>query len=155
LTRWRSISELVAFLILLGVVVGAGIIVASISSSLSQKSVPKGSALLIQRVEAYGTTSSQIMVKVVATVSGSTSIAISSVRISWNTNSGVVTLSTTPQSPRPGMYLSSGSIVEITASFQTANPPNNYALVWVTIEYCDVSAVCGSVIGTTVLTPSR
>jgi len=158
MSRSRLISEVIAFLILIGIVVAIGVVIALMTGAITQHSAPKGSVLLIHNVKVYSITSSStssrtILIKVVASVSGNSPIKITNISISWDTGSVAVTSPATIQAPSPGTYLKPGSLVEIQAVLQTSSPPANYATVWVTIGYCDFSKICGSVTGTGTVTP--
>jgi len=149
----RSISEVVALLITVAIVIGVTLAVALISGSITQSFTPKGSALLIQNIKVYlvpsSSSSSVLLIKVVASVTGTTHITISNVTVIWSSGSGTVT----PQAPAPGTYLKPGSIIEIQAVLQTSSPPASYSTVSVMISYCDSTGTCGSVAGTATVVP--
>jgi len=156
MARSRLISEFIALLIIIGIVVGVGVAIALMAGSVTQHTTPKGSVLLIHSVKVYSigsSTSRTLLIKVAGSVSGNSPINITSVSVSWNTGSVAVTSSAVIQAPAPGTYIKPGSLVEIQATLQTSAPPANYATVWVIIVYCDPNGSCGSVTGTGTVVP--
>lgn len=155
----RSISNLMAVLILLSIVVGVGIGVALLTGAMTQRLQPTGSGLNIQNIRVQALTSNRryILVEVVATVTGAQSIRIRYVYIYWQRGNNILTSrSTTPLKPSINQYFAPGATLTIIARFNNVyNPPGDYSPVRVIIEFCDTSGKCYMVSGSGVLEPYR
>lgn len=153
--RIRSISNLLAMLIVLTIVVGIAVAVALVTSTYAQRLKPKGSALSILSVKAYPVTQNRkyILVDMVASVTGAENVRIQSIGIYWEYGGTGYWKYVPPKKPDTNMWFPPGSMISILAYFQNLdNPPGEKAPIRVVVEYCTQSG-CHRVTATTILEP--
>ena len=149
----RSVSNLVAALVLLAVVVGVGAAVAMLSGALTQRLQPAGAALSIQsvRAQALDERRSSVLVEIVATVTGAQSVRIEKVGLHWDSGYREVD----PWAPSKGRFFSPGSTINIVARFDRLSGLEDYEPVRVVVVFCDTQRVCYRAAGSAVLEPYR
>lgn len=152
----KAISNLLAALILLAIVVGVGVGVAMLSGAITQRLQPTGASLNIQsvRLQALRPDRQEILVEVVATVTGAQSVRIDRLEFYWYSG-GVKTASTSPIEPSRSTFFTPGSTISIMARFRTTSPPKEYDSVRVVVRFCDTAGACYRVSGSGVLEPYK
>lgn len=144
----KAVSDLLAVLVALAIVIGVGVAVALLSGALVQRMQPSGASLTLQSVRAQKlSTSGPVLIDIVATVTGTQSVRISSVSM----YTGSTSMSCTVQAPSPGSYFSPGSTIQI--SVQCNTNPSDYSPIRVVVSFCDVANKCFQVSGSGVVEP--
>ena len=152
----KSISTLIAALVLLAIVIGVGVGVALLSGALTQRLQPTGASLNIQSVRVQALTGDKryMLVEVTATVTGAQSVRIDRVGLYWE-SSGLRYKEGDPWEPSKNKYFTPGSTINIIAKLDLGRDPKpkDYAPVRVVIKFCDTTGTCYRVSGSTVLEP--
>lgn len=148
----RAVSELLAVLVVLAIVVGVGIAVALLSSALVQRMNPSGVGLTIQSVRVYAISSDNrnVQADIVATVTGATSVTLTGVSIIPGTGTEVGGQLLAPQPP--GAF-APGSTIQIQAKFTLSSALTPYTTVRVVVQFTDVAGKLYRVSGSALFEP--
>jgi hypothetical protein len=157
--RVRSISNLVAVLILLAIVVGVGVAIAMMSGALTQRLQPTSSSLNIQSVRVQALTSNKqyIVAEIAATVTGAQGIRINNIWLYWESGGNLMSVARYSQQPSSAVYFTPGTTITIQGWFNLGSLPKpaDYAPVRVVIQYCDVTGSCSQISGSGTLEPYK
>jgi hypothetical protein len=136
----RGISEIVAVLIILGVLVGVGVVVYTLAFNTMKSVGPDASYLSIMSARVHTSDGKTLVVELDGSVIGRKTISISKIELKIDVNGALTTVDA--QLTTSNAILQPGQLFHIVAkaSLNTQIPP--YSDVIVTVKYCDFSGSC-------------